>query len=203
MNPNLISEIQEVLGQKIQSISVPPQGMDSEVFVIKLESSIEYAIKYSKYAKQDFFVLQLLQKQKIDIPVPKVITFFEFENKYVLVMQKIESTLLDLIPVNGRSRYIPSMLKNLKKLQMIKSQKAGFVDDLDFHGDWKDFLLSKYSPNNPIYKWEEVLQRKLVDSVLLKKAIEKIQAEIQNADLPKSDYALLHTDFNQKKLICR
>ena len=77
----LFEKVEDFLNIKITKVQRPKQGMDSEVFLIDDAKSNTYAIKFSKNASNDVLAYNLILKNEIDIPVPKVHSHFTFENK--------------------------------------------------------------------------------------------------------------------------
>jgi len=197
----IILKVEEYLKTKIVDIKIPPQGMDSQVFFVMDTDSKEYAIKcYARSLSGDILAFKLLRKNKIDIPVPKVFGIFTFENKQVIIFEKINFPLLDSIPVDQMSRYIPSMVNNLKKIHEVKSDKAGFLTEIDKESSWKEVMLSKFTDASPDLDWKEIVTREGLDSKLLLDSVENIIKKIERTDFIDKDYSLLHTDFNQRNL---
>jgi hypothetical protein len=122
----LIQEIEERLLIKIVKTNVPPQGMDSQVFIFIDSNLKEYVVKFSKWAFNDKFAYDLINNHKINIPIPKVIDSFVFEENQVLILEKINYPLLE--SVDDKSKYIPSMIKCLKSIHEIKSDIGGLLN---------------------------------------------------------------------------
>lgn len=97
---NIINHIEKQLNIKTVGVEIPPQGMSSKVFFITGEDGTEIAVKYGKDAINDISALQLIQKEKINIAVPKIYGYFKFENTSVILLERIKYPLLDSIPVN-------------------------------------------------------------------------------------------------------
>ena len=204
MNDNiqtrLIAAVEKKLKIKMINSSIPPQGMNSEVFFITDELKNEYAIKYSENAASDFFTYKILNENKVKIPTPKVFTSFEFDGKTVLVLEKINFPLLETVPVAQMHRYIPSMVKNLKKIHAIKSTRAGLLGATDKNSTWKNFLLSKFNNQYPKLNWMKIAKRKSLDGELILSSVKKIQRKIETFKFNESSHCLLHIDFNQRNL---
>ena len=197
----IISKVKEYLKIKIADIKIPPQGMDSQVFFVTDADGREYTIKcYARGLSGDILAFKLLEENKIDIPVPKVFGVFTFENKQVSILEKINFPLLDSIPADQMSRYISSMVNNLKKIHGVKSDKAGFLTEIDKELSWKEVMLSKFTGANPDLDWKEIVTRESLDSKLLLDSVENIIKKIERTDFIDKDYSLLHTDFNQRNL---
>jgi len=197
----IISKVEEYLKTKVVDIKIPPQGMDSQVFFVTDTNSGEYAIKhYARGSSGDVLAFKLLEENNIDIPVPKVFGVFTFENKQVAILEKINFPLLDSIPVDQMSRYIPSMVNNLKKIHKVKSDKAGFLTEIDKGLSWKEAMLSKFTGASPDLDWKEIVTREGLDSKLLLDSVKNIIKKIEKTDFIDKDYSLLHTDFNQRNL---
>jgi len=197
----IISKVEEYLKIKIVDVKIPPQGMDSQVFFVTDTNNREYAIKcYARGLSGDLLAFKLLEENKIDIPVPKVFGVFMFENKQVAILEKINFPLLDSIPVDQMSRYIPSMVNDLKKIHEVKSNKAGFLTEIDKGLSWKEVMLSKFTGANPDMDWKEIATREGLDSKLLLDSARNIIKKIERTDFIDEDYSLLHTDFNQRNL---
>lgn len=197
----IISKVEEYLKTKIADTKIPPQGMDSQVFFVTDTGGKEYAIKYYvRESSRDALAFKLLEENKIDIPVPKMFGVFTFENKQVAIFEKIKSPLLDSIPAEQMSRYIPSMVNNLKKIHQVKSDKAGFLTKIDEGLSWKEVMLSKFTGTSPDLDWKEIATREGLDSKLLLDSVENIIKIIEGTDFIDKDYSFLHTDFNQRNL---
>ena len=122
----LIQEIEKRLFIKIVKTTIPPQGMDSQVFIVVDSDAKEYVIKYSKWAFNDKFAYDLINNHKLNIPIPKVLRSFVFDENQVLVLEKINYPLLE--SVNDKSTYISSMINCLKSIHEIKSDIAGLLN---------------------------------------------------------------------------
>jgi len=197
----IILKVEEYLKTKIIDIKTPPQGMDSQVFFITDANDKEYAIKYyGRGQSGDVLALKLLKENKIDILVPKVFGVFTFENKQVAILEKINFPLLDSIPADQMHRYIPSMIKSLKKIHRIKSDKPGFLIEMDKNRSWKDIMLSKFTGADPNLDWNIIASRKGLDANLILRAVRNIIEIFEKTDFIDKSYSLLHTDFNQRNL---
>lgn len=132
------------------------------------------------------------------IPVPKLITSFVFEETPVVILEKVEYPLLETVAVNEMAKYIPSMVKNLKKLHEIKSDKPGLLTEPGSIRTWKEMMVSIF--NGGDFDWQEVASREGVDGQLVLDSVEKIITKINTTDLPANNFSFLHTDFNQRNL---
>ncbi|HHX99393.1 TPA: aminoglycoside phosphotransferase family protein [Candidatus Dojkabacteria bacterium] len=196
----LIRTVEEFLDVKIEEIQTPPQGMDSKVLFVVDQERKEYVIKLSEGALVDAKAYELLAQNDVKIPVPKLFGMFDFDNKPVIIMERIQFPLLESIPVKQMSNYISSMIKNLKLIHKVKSQKSGFLNNLDSKKSWKEHLLSKFNGTDSELNWEEISNREGIDKELVLSAVEKIRDEISNTIMIDSNYSLIHTDFNQRNL---
>ncbi len=197
----IILKVEEYLKTKIINIKTPPQGMDSQVFFVTDADDKEYAIKYyGRGQSGDVLALKLLKENKIDVLVPKVFGVFTFENKQVAILEKINFPLLDSIPADQMHRYIPSMIKSLKKIHRIKSDKPGFLIEMDKKRSWKDIMLSKFTGADPNLDWNIIASRKGLDANLILQAVRNIIEIFEKIDFIDKSYSLLHTDFNQRNL---
>ncbi len=79
----------------IEDAELPPQGMSSSVFFIKLIDGKEYAVKYGKDAMKDVPVLELITKKHIHIPAPALFSSFVFEGVPVIILERINFPLLE------------------------------------------------------------------------------------------------------------
>lgn len=196
----LVSEIQKRLNIKIIHTSIPPQGMGSSVVFFKDDSGIEYAVKQSDESNNDANVLKILQKFNADIAVPKLIDSFSFEGKSIVILEKIAAPLLESVEVTQMSKYIPSMIENLRRLHKVKSEKAGYLNSDKKYALWQDFLLSTFNGDNHNLDWSEISQREGLDKPLVLDSIDKIISVILKTKFIDSNYSLVHSDFNQRNL---
>lgn len=195
----IIKKIELRLNIKIVSISLPQQGLDSFVFFVKNSKGVEYAIKYGLSSASDPLALDLLKKNKITVPTPKILDSFNFKNIPLLVLEKIGNPLLKDIPANQIHRYIPDMIKNLKKIHKLKSSNAGILTNTD-KISWKGYLLSKFSGEDPSLDWLKISKKEGLDEILVLNSVKSILKKIENAKFIKDGYSFLHTDFNQRNL---
>lgn len=194
----LVKHIEENLGNKILETKIPPQGMTSQVFFVAIDNGEEYAIKYGEDAMKDVPAFELISEKNVSISVPKLIKAFVFEETPVVILEKVEYPLLETVPVNEMAKYIPSMVKNLKKLHKIKSDKPGLLTEPDSTKTWKEMMLSIF--NGGDFNWQEVASREGVDGKLILDSVEKMVNKINTTDLPENNFSFLHTDFNQRNL---
>lgn len=195
---DLIHEIEKQLNVKVVDTNTPPQGMTSQVFFVAIDNGDEYAIKYGEDAMKDVPAFELISEKNVSIPVPKLITSFVFEEIPVVILEKVEYPLLETVSVNEMAKYIPSMVKNLKKLHEIKSDKPGLLTEQGSTRTWKEMMLSIF--NGGDFDWQEVASREGVDGQLILDSVEKIITKINTTDLPETLFSFLHTDFNQRNL---
>lgn len=197
----LLPEVESFLNIKIADITIPPQGMDSRVFFVADIDGKEYVIKYYvRGLSGDVFAYRLIKENRLEIPVPKVFGAFMFEDKQIAIFEKIRFPLLDSIPADQMGRYITAMINNLKKIHQIKSDKPGFITEIDKRLSWKELVLSKFTGANPDLDWKEIATRKGLDSKLLLASVENIIKKIERINFIDKDYSFLHTDFNQRNL---
>ncbi len=193
----LIRVLEERLFIKILKITIPPQGMDSQVFIIIDSEAKEFVIKFSKWAFNDKFAYDLINKHKLNIPIPNVLGSFVFQENQVLILEKIYYPLLE--SVNDKSKYIPSMINCLKSIHEIKSNTAGLLNT-KLNMTWKEILLSKFNGNDELLDWRIITKRKSLDKDLILKSIDKLVIQIEEKEFLTSNYSLLHPDFNQRNL---
>lgn len=197
---NLIDEIQNRLKIKIIDTSIPPQGMGSSVIFLKDDRGNEYAVKQSDENNNDANVLKILQKSNVDIAVPRLIDNFKFDDKSIVILEKISAPLLDSVETSQMSKYIPSMVENLRKLHQIKSDKTGFLNSSKRYDLWQDFILSFFDGNNTNLDWTEIVERQGLDKQLILDSVNRIIEVISRTKFIDSNYSLLHSDFNQRNL---
>ncbi len=194
----LSSHIESELNIKISDVETPPQGMTSKVFFITSTDGQEYAVKYGEYALNDVPALELISKEGINIPVPKLFKSFLFEETPVIILERIKYPLLDSIPVEQMAKYIPSMVKNMRVLHTLKSNKPGLLIEPNSQKTWKDMMLAIF--NSESIDWNEVANRKSLEKALVINSVEKITCKLNSLDLKLDQYPLLHSDFNQRNL---
>ena len=194
----LAKHIEELLSRKVIGIKTPPQGMTSKVFFIEFEDKKGYAVKYGEDAMNDVPAFELIEARHINIPVPKLIKHLVFEEVPVVILEKVEYPLLDSINVKKVARYIPSMIKNLRELHKVKSQKPGLLIEPDSKKTWKEMILSIFEGRE--FDWNEIASRKGVDGVLILESVKRIIEKIKNTKFIDRDFSFLHTDFNQRNL---
>lgn len=196
---NLITKIETELQHTIIDTSSPPQGMGSTVFLIKTDDQKQYAVKYGSTVTNDVVVLELIAKHNINIPVPKVFGHFVFEEIPVLILERIAYPLLDSIPIADMDKYIPSMIRQLRELHKITSNKPGSIDQGSTE-TWKNMILSRFDGRTSYLQWDEIATRQGLDKDIILNSVEKILNKIQKTELISTHYSLLHTDFNQRNL---
>jgi thiamine kinase-like enzyme len=200
INKEIIFKIEKELKIKIIETQIPPQGMDSEVFIITDSDRNNYVIKSGKGVLSDIEALKLLKKNKIDIPTPELYGSFRYKNKPFIILQKINFPLLEKVHKDKMYRYIPSMVKNLRKIHKIKSNKAGYLVEKNISNDWKEILLSKFLGKDKNLNWKTIVNRPVLDKQLILKSIDKILFKIKKTSFIKNSYSFLHIDFNQRNL---
>lgn len=196
----IIREIEKQLKVKVAGIIIPPQGMDSKVFFAVDSSGKEYAIKYGNGVIGDILAYKLLEENKVDILVPKILSNFEIEGKTVLILEKFNFPLLESIPTGSMHKYIPSKIKNLKKIHQIKSKRAGLLYESGKGRIWKEIMLAKFNGKDSALNWHEIAKRDGLDSGLVLKSVENITKRINVIEFTEGEYSFLHTDFNQRNL---
>lgn len=195
----LILQLEDHLRIKIQDTQTPLQGMDSTVFFIRDVNNQEYAIKYSEGSIVDTIAFKLLKDNGIDILVPKLFNSFQFEGKTVLILEKINYPLLESLSVDQMYRYIPSMVKSLKKIHQVKSVDAGSLTKINQNLNWKKVMLSKFTGSSN-HNWSKIARRKGLETALILKSVEYIVKRIAETKFIDNAYSFLHTDFNQRNL---
>lgn len=197
----IIKRVEELLGINIREVRVPAQGMDDEVLFAIDSNEREYAIKYHRRGVSgDGLVLRFLEEKKVDIPVPKVLGDFVIEGRSVLILEKIVFSLLETVAGREMYRYIPSMIKNLKKIHKVRSGRAGFLNGIGEKRRWKDVLLAKFNGEDPALNWKRISERRGLDLELVLESVENIMKKIKETRFSEGEYSFLHTDFNQRNL---
>ena len=194
----LIAQIEREFNLKIVSTQLPPQGMSSSVFFIKTSQDKEYAVKHGIDAMKDIPALDLILKERVEVPVPSVFGSFLFENVPVVILKKIQFPLLESVATEEISRHIPSMVENLRKLHTIKSTSPGLLTEPNSQKTWKEMMLDIFVGNE--FDWHEISHREGIDGDLMLESVERIIKKINDTEFPVGEYSLLHTDFNQRNL---
>jgi thiamine kinase-like enzyme len=183
---------------RLENIDVPPQGMSSSVFLIKLANGNECAVKYGNDATKDIPALDLIAEKQIRLTVPAPVASFVFEGVPVIILKRIEFPLFESVLVGEMPKYIPSIVRNLNELHKIKSDKPGRLNEEHGEITWKDMLLSIF--NGGDFDWVEVAERESLDNELILSSVGNITKKIENTTFDLKEYSLLHTDFNQRNL---
>jgi thiamine kinase-like enzyme len=183
---------------KLENIDVPPQGMSSSVFFIKLANGTECAVKYGNDAMKDIPALDLIAKKQVNLPVPVPVASFVFGDVPVIILKRIQFPLFESVSVEEMQKYIPSIVKNLHELHKIKSDKPGRLGEEYKEETWKGMLLSIFNGND--FDWTDVAERESLDKELILGSVNNITKKIENTVFDLKDYSLLHTDFNQRNL---
>lgn len=185
-------------GVSLGDVELPPQGMSSSVFFINLSNGTECAVKYGNDAMKDVPALELITKEKIDIPVPTLVASFIFEDIPVIILKKINFPLFESVPVEEMPKYIPSIVKNLNELHRIKSNSPGFIAEKKEEETWKNMVLSIFDGSD--FNWSEVAESESLDRDLILTSVDKMKKKIEGTVFDLKEYSLLHTDFNQRNL---
>lgn len=194
----LISYIEGEFNLRITSTQIPPQGMSSSVFFTKTFDDKEYAVKHGIDAMKDIPALDLILREHIRIPVPSVFGSFIFEDVPVVILEKIQFPLLESVPVEEISKYLPSIIENLRKLHTIKSTSPRLLNELNNQKTWKQMMLEIFVGDE--FDWQEVARREGIDGNLIVTSVDKIIRKIDDTEFIDDEYSLLHTDFNQRNL---
>lgn len=194
----LILHIERVFEISVESNETPPQGMSSFVFFIKTSDAHEYAVKYGNGAMQDIPALDLIVKNHVAIPIPKLFRSFVFEEVPVIVLERVQFPLLETVPREEISQYIPSMIENLRRLHTIKSTSPGSLSELNNSRTWKEIMLDIFVGDT--FDWNEIAHRNGLDTKLVMSSVENIVKKINDTEFVSHEYSLLHTDFNQRNL---
>lgn len=168
----LIAHIENEFKFKIVSVEIPLQGMSSSVFFIKTSDGKEYAVKYGVDAMKDVPVLDLISKEHIDIPVPALLGSLVFEQVPVVILERMPFPLLESVPVEEMSKYIPSMIENLRKLHTIKSISPRLLSEPNSKKTWKDMMLAIFDGNE--FDWNEIANREGLDKDLVLTSVKKM-----------------------------
>jgi aminoglycoside phosphotransferase (APT) family kinase protein len=194
----LIAYIEGEFKFSVVSTQIPPQGMSSSVFFIKTMQGKEYAVKHSIDATKDILAFSLISREHISVPVPSVLGSFLFEGVPVLILEKIQFPLLESVPIEEMSKYISSMIENLRKLHTIKSASSGLLNEPNSQKTWKEIMLDIFTDNK--FYWQDVARREGVDGCLITTSVENVIKKINTTEFKVTEYSLLHTDFNQRNL---
>lgn len=194
----LIAHLERESNLIIVSTQLSPQGMSSSVFFIKTAQGKEYAVKYGVDAMKDIPALNLLSREQVSISVPSVLCLFRFEETSVIVLEKLQFPLLETVAMEETPKYIPSIIKNLRKLHRIKSISPGLLNEPDSQMTWKEIILDIFEGN--AFNWQEISQREVINTDLITVSVEKVIKKINDTEFPVGEYSLLHTDFNQRNL---
>ncbi|MBU6214559.1 phosphotransferase [Patescibacteria group bacterium] len=179
------------------NVSFPPQGMSSHVFFLT-SGDTAYAVKYGPDATKDVPTLTLIHECGTRVPVPEVVTEFVFESVPVLVMTCIQFPLLDTVAVTELPLYIPSMVSVMRKLHTITNPVPRVLSAAKDLPSWQEYLLAQFDGRT--IDWTEVLDRPTLDRALVAEALARHHATLSTFELKLPEYALLHTDFNQRNL---
>lgn len=193
----LVAYIEREFKISVVSVQIPPQGMSSSVFFIKTSDDKEYAVKYGNNAMKDVPALDLILRERVDIPVPSLLGSFIFEELPVVILERIHFPLLESVPVEEMPRYIPSMIENLRKLHTIKSASPGILSEPSNTKTWKEMMLGIFTDE---FDWNEVAHREGLDKDLITMSVEKMKEKVGRTVFEDTEYSLLHTDFNQRNL---
>lgn len=196
---DLKKEIERLMEKRIISISEPPQGMSSFVVFIKFDDGMKVVAKVGEIYG-DKITIQLLEKNKINVPFPRILGEVIGLEKKVLLIDKIDYPLLEDQSKDEIVKYLPSMIINLQEIHKLKSEWAGYLLEGPSGVNWKQVLINNLEDNNQI-NWGEIQKRSLVNSDLLQQSRNKLIRIIQNIDMISQNYSLLHTDFNQRNLL--
>ena len=193
----LVEQIEREFNLMVTTTQVPPQGMSSVVFFVKTSDNNEYVVKYGIDAMKDIPALDLILREHVEVPVPSVFGSFLFEDVPVVILEKIQFPLLESVSIEETSKYIPSMIENLRKLHTIKSTSPGLLNEPNSQKTWKEILLDIFI--DEVY-WQEISHREEIDDDLIMMSVDRIIKKINDTEFPVGEYSLLHTDFNQRNL---
>lgn len=196
----ITSSVAGQLGIIVADVTIPPQGMDSDVVFIEDSTGKEYVVKYGGGVMNDVKTYELLQQHNIEIPVPKLYGHFMVGDKPAAVLERIMYPLLESIPVSQMFRYIPAMISTQKAIHAVMSDKAGPIINEATPQPWKEIILSKFNGTDDYLQWEEIAKREGLDGPLVLSSVEKLVKWLERTDLISEKYSLLHTDYNQRNL---
>lgn len=194
----IITIIENILKTTIVATNTPKQGMGSEVFILKNDQGKEFVAKWSNSAHDEYRVLDVVKQLQRDIPIPKVYGYFPYENKGVLLLEKIPFPLLEQINATESHLCIPSVISTLHNIHTITSDQLHVLPHSISQQSWKEWMLSKYSGTHPDFPWTEIVKRDGVDANLILSSVKAIQEKIKQQSFIHNGYSLLHTDFNQR-----
>lgn len=199
--PVLVGKIEDFLHDKIIEVKTPPQGMESEVIIVKTVQNGEIAVKHGgDYILEDILSYKLLSENGINIPVPKVLGQFKFLDRNVLLMAKVNYPLLETIPAAQMHRYIPAMIKIQKEIHKIKSDQAGYLNEEKREKSWKEIIMSLFDGSSNSLNWQEIAKRNGLDEYVVMSSVEKLLAKMNSLSFIEKNYSFIHTDFNQRNL---
>jgi|ERR1035437_1667592 aminoglycoside phosphotransferase (APT) family kinase protein len=193
----LVARFEMEFNTSVVSIQTPPQGMSSSVFFVKTADGAEYAIKYGVNAMKDVPALNLISKNHIDISVPQLLGTFLLEDVPVIILEKVQFPLLESVLQEEMSKYVPSMIENLRKLHSIKSVFPGQLDGSSSKKTWKEIMLNIFTDK---FDWDKIACREGLDKNLVLMSVQKMREKINDTVFEDTEYSLLHTDFNQRNL---
>ena len=176
-------------GKTMSEFVFPKQGMSGSVFFVTFKEIGEVAIKYGNDVNRDLFYLELVKKEIPDFPIPKVFAHFKIEDKYVVVLEKLNGTSFGEISVKNLPKYFSTVIHTLCNLHKITTQKF----------EWQKYLLEIFE--NRTLDWDEISNRNHIDKKLVLHTRKKLLEEIRNINLNLFSFSLLHTDFNQSNLL--
>lgn len=84
----ILSGAENLLHTSLTEISFPVQGMDSQVFFVQDTNGKKYAIKYGKSVMNDITAFELLEKNNVQVPIPKLFGHFNIDGSTVIVLDR-------------------------------------------------------------------------------------------------------------------
>jgi aminoglycoside phosphotransferase (APT) family kinase protein len=197
---NILNKITKELNISITKITESPKGMDSEIVSFLDENNKEYVVKIGEGVEMDIRAYDLIKKNNLNIPIPKVYLKASIDDIPVLVMEKIQFPLLESVAKEEIPLYIPSMIESLRVIHSIGSDRVGYITNNDERRNWKEFHLSKFDSTDEYLKWDEISKRKGLDKDLILKSVDMYISKFLKVGIREDNYCLLHTDYNQRNL---
>ncbi len=199
---NAVRILENTFGFKIINHTLPTEGADSLIILVKLDDLTECVIKIGGGADVDAQVLQDLSKYDIKVPkclYAQIVKFNEGE-EFVLIMSKMEGTLLRYIDLADRYRYIPLVISEMHKYHAIKSTLPGKYSLVNSGKSepFIDSLAKMFIEVDSTLDWGAVKNTNLIDLNLLSQARQFVVEELSKINL--DSYSLLQCDMHQSNI---
>lgn len=195
----VIKQIELRLNIVVVGYEYPKQGADGFVMFLYDQHGNDYAVKVGE-VENDYLAYNLIIESKVNVPIPTVIDYFIIEDLQVIVSERVKYPLYNFISTSHKNAFIPDLIDKLLSLREIESNYSGFVSWADKKMSWEQFLAFKYSGLHPWYPWDEIVNRKGVDTKLVKDSIENLVKSLSKFSFGSREITLLHTDINQNNI---